>query len=104
MMAINQESPLNEDVRLGQWLGRTLDLTRVYKQLAIDERSRKVCVLGFKRGSEWIYYRSLVLPFGARASVFSFLRVSRSLHFIMAKFLTALNTVFFDDFPICRQA
>ncbi|CAE7239379.1 unnamed protein product, partial [Symbiodinium sp. CCMP2456] len=51
-------------------------------------------------GASWVYYRCNVLPFGARASVFSLLRVSRSLHFIMAKYLRALNTVFFDDYPM----
>ena len=91
---------LHPEVKTGHWLGRTLDLTRAYKQLAISPESRRVCVLGFKRGQDWVYYRCNVLPFGAKASVFSFLRVSRSLHFILAKYLTALNTVFFDDFPM----
>ena len=91
---------IHPDVKTGHWLGRTLDLTRAYKQLAISPDSRRVCVLGFKKGQEWVYYRCNVLPFGAKASVFSFLRVSRSLHFILAKYLMALNTVFFDDFPM----
>ncbi|CAE7225523.1 unnamed protein product, partial [Symbiodinium sp. CCMP2456] len=95
-----QGSEVHEVVRLEQWMGRTLDLSRAYKQLAIDPSSRRVCVLGFQKGPSWIYYRCNVLPFGARASVFSFLRVSRSLHFIMAKYLKALNTVFFDDYPM----
>ncbi|CAE7276556.1 unnamed protein product [Symbiodinium sp. CCMP2592] len=95
-----QGSEVHPSVLAGDWLGRTLDLTRAYKQLAIDAESRRVCVLGFKNGDDWIYYRCHVLPFGARASVFSFLRVSRSLHFLMAKYLTALNTVFFDDYTM----
>ena len=95
-----QGTEVHELVRLEQWLGRTLDLSRAYKQLAIDPASRRVCILGFQKGTSWVYYRCNVLPFGARASVFSFLRVSRSLHFIMAKYLSALNTVFFDDYPM----
>ena len=95
-----QGTEVHELVRLEQWLGRTLDLSRAYKQLAIDPASRRVCVLGFQKGTSWVYYRCNVLPFGARASVFSFLRVSRSLHFIMAKYLSALNTVFFEDYPM----
>ena len=95
-----QGVPIHPGVKTGQWLGRTLDLTRAYKQLAISPDSRRVCVLGFKKGQEWVYYRCNVLPFGAKASVFAFLRVSRSLHFILAKYLMALNTVFFDDFPM----
>ncbi|CAE7310483.1 unnamed protein product [Symbiodinium sp. KB8] len=91
---------VDDQVKAEQWLGRTLDLSRAYKQLPIDPASRRVCVLGFLKQGRWVYYRCNVLPFGARASVFSFLRVSRSLHFIMAKYLQALNTVFFDDFPM----
>ena len=91
---------VDDQVKAEHWLGRTLDLSRAYKQLPIDPDSRKVCVLGFLKQGKWVYYRCNVLPFGARASVFSFLRVSRSLHFIMAKYLQALNTVFFDDFPM----
>ncbi|CAE7576938.1 kptA [Symbiodinium sp. CCMP2592] len=51
-------------------------------------------------GSEWVYFRCDVLPFGASASAFSFLRVYRSVHFLMAKYLSCLNTVYFDDSPI----
>ena len=91
---------VDDQVKSERWLGRTLDLSRAYKQLPIDPASRRVCVLGFLKQNQWVYYRCNVLPFGARASVFSFLRVSRSLHFIMAKYLQALNTVFFDDFPM----
>ncbi|CAE7338338.1 unnamed protein product [Symbiodinium sp. CCMP2592] len=50
-----QGSELHPDVLAGDWLGRTLDLTRAYKQLAIDAESRRVCVLGFKKGEDWIY-------------------------------------------------
>ena len=37
-----QGVPLHPDVKTGQWLGRTLDLTRAYKQLAISPESRRV--------------------------------------------------------------
>ncbi|CAE7229923.1 unnamed protein product [Symbiodinium sp. CCMP2592] len=45
------------EAAMGQWKGGTLDLSRAHKQLAIDEASRRFCVLGFKRGSEWVYFR-----------------------------------------------
>ena len=40
-----------------------------------------------------------MLPFGATASVYSFNRVSKSLHHILCKLLFSLSTCFYDDFP-----
>ena len=81
------------------WLGGTLDLSRAYKQVPLSAKSRRFCVLGFVIDGKWTYYRSDVLPFGASASVFSFIRISRSIH-IMCSFLSAITTVFFDDYPL----
>ena len=81
------------------WLGGTLDLSRAYKQVPLSPQSRKFCVLGFVINGKWVYYRSDVLPFGASASVFAFIRISRSIHHILSKYLSAICTVFFDDFP-----
>ena len=80
------------------WLGGTLDLSRAYKQVPLSPKSRRFCVLGFVVDGEWVYYRSEVLPFGASASVFA-LRISRSIHHILCAYLSAISTVFFDDFP-----
>ena len=46
-----------------------------------------------------VFYISDALPFGARGSVFSFLRTSRALSFLMNVGLLVPSSVFFDDFP-----
>ena len=65
------------------WLGGTLALSRAYKQVRLSPKSRRFCVLGFMIDGDWVYYRSEVLPFGASASVFAFIRISRSIHHIL---------------------
>lgn len=82
------------------WSGRTLDLSRAYKQLAVDVHSRPVNIVGFKYRNKWLFYRSNVLPFGSTASVYAFNRVSRSLHFLLCKLLWTVATCFYDDFPV----
>lgn len=79
-----------------EWSGRTLDLSRAYKQLAVDSKSRRLNVVGFKCKGKRLFYRSNVLPFGSTASVYAFNRVSRSLHFL----LWTISTCFYDDFPV----
>ena len=88
----------------GLWVGGTLDLKRAYKQIAIHPSSRDACVLGFPTADGWACFRCRVLPFGATASVYSFMRVSRSLHRILVTYLNALCTVFFDDFPMLEPS
>ena len=83
-----------------QWYGRTLDLSRAYKQLAVDGPSRCLNVVGFKYKQKWVFYRSNVLPFGSTASVYAFNRVSRSLHFLLCKLLWTISTCFYDDYPV----
>ena len=61
-------------------------------------------MLGFPTTDGWAYFRCRVLPFGATASVYSFIRVSRSLHHILVTYLNALCTVFFDDFPMLEPS
>ena len=82
-----------------EWVGRTLDLSRAYKQLGIDDKSRCLSVVGYQHEGAWKYYLNHVLPFGATASVYSFNRVSKSLHHILCKLLFSLSTCFYDDFP-----
>ena len=71
---------LNSDVhpslRGQQWKGRTLDLSKAYKQLPISVGSRALCVLGYRHEQEWKYYTTRVLPFGATAAVYGFNRPS----------------------------
>ena len=90
---------LHHAVASDQWMGRTLDLSRAYKQLGLDLKSRRLSVVGYKHEGEWKYYLNHVLPFGATASVYSFNRVSKSLHHIICKLLFSLSTCFYDDFP-----
>ena len=46
------------------------------------------------------YFVTRSLPFGARASVYAFNRISRGLWFLMAKLCHAVLGCFYDDFPI----
>lgn len=62
------------------WVGKTVDLSSAYRQLAIAEESLwayVVCFNPFSRKPE--VYQLCALPFGASSSVYSFLRVSYSL-------------------------
>ena len=82
-------------------LGKTLDLSKAYRQVAIHPDSRKHAVLGFPdlKGS-WQYYLARSLPFGASASVFGFNKIALAiLHILVVKFL-ALATDFYDDYTL----
>ena len=80
-------------------LGKTLDLSKAYRQVGIHPESRKHAVLGFPNESgEWQHYLALSLPFGASASVFGFNKIALAiLHILVVKFL-ALATDFYDDY------
>ena len=86
------------------WVGGTLDLERAYKQVPLHPDSRRFCVIGFPVGGVWHFFTSEVLPFGASASVYSFVRLSRALHHVFLKFLSSASTVYFDDFPVIEPA
>ena len=96
--------PVDSQVKQDSWLGRTLDLSRAYKQLAIDPKSRLLNVIGYLYKGEWIFFRCDVLPFGALAAVYSFNRVSRSIHHLICTLLWGLSTCFYDDFPTISPA
>ena len=81
------------------WTGRTLDLRKAYKQMAVSEQDRHLMVLTHEGPDGRLFYISDALPFGARGSVFSFLRTSRALSFLMNIGLSVPSSVFFDDFP-----
>ena len=93
------QSEIHPSVSNQKWMGRTLDLSKAYKQLPISVGSRPLCVMGYKYRSEWKYYTTLVLPFGATAAVYSFNRVSRSLHHLFCHFFSIICTCYYDDFP-----
>ncbi len=90
------EISVHSEVCSGWWVGRTPDLSRAYQQLAVDEASPLV---GFLYRDKWLFFRSDVLPFGAIAAVYSFNRVSRSLHHLICKQLWGPCTCFYDDYP-----
>ena len=86
------------------WMGRTLDLRKAYKQMAVAECDRHLMVLTHEGPQGRLFYISDALPFGARGSVFSFLRTSRALSFLMNVCLVIPSSVFFDDFPSLTEA
>ena len=93
------KSDVHPSLRGQQWKGRTLDLSKAYKQLPISVESRALCVLGYRHEQEWKYYTTCVLPFGATAAVYGFNRVSRSLHHLLSYFFSIICTCYYDDFP-----
>ena len=82
-------------------LGRTLDLTAAYKQLAVKPEVGFVRTLvaydPLKRQRAFFLMNSL--PFGATSSVYAFNRVAHSLWFLMVKLGSVWTTQYFDDFP-----
>ena len=82
-------------------VGRTVDLSKAYKQVALHPSSRKHSVLGVKRNvGDWAYFVSRSIPFGASASVFSFNKITRALWSALVRKFGLLVCVFFDDFPV----
>ena len=81
-------------------MGCTIDLRKAYKQLAIAPKSLNdayLCVFDTETGTP-AAFRTLVLPFGARAAVNGFCRCSLALFWIGVVLLQLHWTVFFDDF------
>lgn len=84
--------------------GRCMDLSKAYKQVAISRASLMHGVLGYEDvDRRWKLYTTQSLPFGASASVFAFIKISRALWHIMAHKLSVLCCVFYDDFPVFEQ-
>ena len=82
-------------------LGKTLDLSKAYKQVGIHPASRHHAVLGFPTSNQaWTFYTALSLPFGASASVFSFNKLALALLHIMTHKFLAIGTDFYDDYTI----
>eukprot|EP00435_Cladocopium_sp_Y103_P027530 s3375_g6.t2 len=84
-----------------EWCGKTLDLSKAYKQLPILPEHRDLAVVHFKDESgNPVFYVPNSLMFGSTAAVFAFNRVSRSLWFLINKYLRIPSAVYFDDFPM----
>ena len=82
------------------WVGRCVDLSKAYKQVAIDKLSLKHGVLGYRdKKGDWRLYTTQSLPFGASSSVFAFNKLSRALWHILTAKVGLLTTVYYDDFP-----
>ena len=84
-----------------QWLGKCLDLSKAYKQMAIHTSHRHLAVIFYHdhRGAPKFYVANSLM-FGASAAVYSFNRVSRSLWFLLNKMLAIPCDVFYDGFPM----
>ena len=83
------------------WVGKTLDLTKAYKQLPILPAHRDLCVILIKdRNGKTQHYIGNALVFGATSAVFSFNRVARSLWFLISKLMQVPCCFFYDDYPM----
>ena len=81
-------------------VGKTIDLRKAYKNLPLSEEAlgdAYICVMDPSDGNPKAF-QSLVLPFGARAAVMGFCRVSQALWLIGVVVFRLHWTVFFDDF------
>ena len=85
----------------GQWLGKCLDLSKAYKQMAISPAHRDLAVIFFhtKEGQP-LFYVANALMFGSTAAVYAFNCVSRSLWHLFNTMLMVPCGVFYDDFPL----
>ena len=86
-------------VKTQHWLGKTFDLSKAYKQLAVQESHQHLSVVGFQYHGRWLFYKSVALPFGATGSVYSFVRMSRAIWHIITTGLHAVVPHYFDDYP-----
>ncbi|CAE7763864.1 unnamed protein product, partial [Symbiodinium necroappetens] len=102
--------PLSDDTILeGAWapemlnrpalLGKTLDLSKAYRQVAIHPSTREHAALGFPNPKgEWEFYVAKSLPFGAAASVYGFNKIALAVLHVMVLF--AIATDFYDDYTM----
>ena len=83
------------------WVGKTLDLTKAYKQLPLLPAHRDLCVICIINGQgKTQFFIGNALVFGATSAVFSFNRVARSLWFLVTKLMHLPCGYFYDDYPI----
>ena len=80
--------------------GKAIDLRKAYKNLPLSQSALEdayICVFSPETG-EPVAFQSQVLPFGARAAVMGFCRVSYAIWLIGVAIFNLHWTVFFDDF------
>ena len=83
-------------------VGRTWDLKRAYKQLAVRADHKKyavICVID-PDGGDVRFAKLHSMPFGALAAVHAFLRCGEALKFLGRRKLLLAMTNFFDDFTV----
>ena len=83
-------------------VAKTYDLKSAYRQVPVAASHLKygyVCVYNPNSRSPEVY-RMLTLPFGASHSVYSFLRLARTLFELATRGLMLLTTNFYDDFVL----
>ena len=89
-----------------EWLGKTIDLSAAYRQLAISPDFFSVSFIAVfdpSTGKPRIYSMR-ALPFGASRSVYGFLRVAHSLWWLGCRALKFAWSNFFDDFVTFARA
>ena len=86
---------------LGHWCGKTLDLSKAYKQLPLSPADRDLCV-GFYLNEDGrpSYFVPNSLMFGSVAAVYAFNRVSKALWYLITKLLVIPAAVYYDDYPL----
>ena len=82
------------------WWGKTLDLSKAYKQLPVLPEHRDLAVVFFKDSTGNSRYYIPNALFGSTAAVYAFNRVSGSLWFLINKFLKVPSAVYFDNYPM----
>ena len=87
-----------------EWFGKTFDLSKAYKQLAVMPDHQPHAVVGFPVKGTWRFYKSISLPFGCTGSVYGFVRVSQAIWFLVSKMLCCITSHYFDDFPTLERA
>ena len=93
-------APVHSVIAKDSFVGRTLDLTKTYKQIFVSQDDRHLVVLAFPTSSGGHeFYTSRSIPFGAVGSVYGFLRLSRALAFIFNAVLDIPTCCYFDDYP-----
>ena len=90
--------------RPAELMGKTFDLSKAYKQLAVLPEHRKHSVVGFPIKGKWQFYRSLSLPFGCTGSVYGFVRISQAIWYIITRLLHCVCAHYFDDFPVVENS
>ena len=86
------------------WCGKTFDLSKAYKQLAVLPAHQRHAVVGFPVKGVWRFYKSISLPSGCTGSVYGFVRMSQAIWFIIGKLLHCITSHYFDDFPTLERS